>query len=415
MKFTVISPLHEAYNKFIKDAYESLIAQSYDDWEFVVILNNGGELTATMMADSRVSAIVAKKDDSSIGRLKGAGCKCGSSDILVELDADDILTPGALESIAETFSDPSVAMAYSNSAHFDKDWKSSSYSEYYGWKQRPFFWKGHELIEMIAFPCNAEMMRRIEWAPNHVRAWRRSAYEKLGGHNPDLKVGDDHDLCCRFFIEYGSKAIRHIDKCLYLYRTHDDNTCVVDNAAVQVQTDKNYLEYSRRIAIRQAKDDGLDMIDLGGRLNAWEGFKTVDLMDADVIADLNKDWPFADSSVGVIRASHVLEHLASPIHAMNEAYRVLAPGGWLLVDVPSTDGRGAFQDPKHVSFWNSNSFWYYTDRDYSRFIPSYKGRFQTSRIVTWFPTQFEKQHNIPVVQADLIALKGQRQAGEMKI
>ena len=29
---------------------------------------------------------------------------------------------------------------------------------------------------------------------------------------------------------------------------------------------------------------------------------------------------------------------------------------------PSTDGRGAFQDPTHVSFYNENSFWYFTDR-----------------------------------------------------
>ncbi len=28
--------------------------------------------------------------------------------------------------------------------------------------------------------------------------------------------------------------------------------------------------------------------------------------------------------------------------------------------VPSTDGRGAFQDPTHVSFWNINSFMYYS-------------------------------------------------------
>ena len=91
---------------------------------------------------------------------------------------------------------------------------------------------------------------------------------------------------------------------------------------------------------------------------------------------------------------------------MNEAYRVLAPGGWLFIDVPSTDGRGAFQDPGHVSFWNENSFWYYTNRDFARFIqPKYKGRFQASRVITWYPTEFEKQNDIPIVQADLIDLK----------
>jgi len=414
-KFSIISPLHKEYNAFIKDAYRSLVAQTHSDWEFVVVLNNGGKLTNDILADKKV-VTVKSNGGNNIGMLKQLGASKSSGEIIVELDADDILMPNALELLNEAFANTSTAMAYSNSASFNADWKSTAvYSEYYGWKRRPFFYNGHELIEMIAFPCNAEMMRRIEWAPNHVRAWRKSAYDKIGGHNPDLKVGDDHDLCCRFFIEYGARGIKHVDKCLYLYRTHENNTCVVDNASVQIQTDKNYLEYSRRIAIRQAKDDGLDLLDLGGRLNAWEGFKTVDLFDADVITNLNDVWPFEDNSVGVIRASHVFEHLVNPVHVMNEAYRVLAPSGWLLVDVPSTDGRGAFQDPTHVSFWNSNSFWYYTDRSYARFIPEYKGRFQTSRIVTWFPTEFEKQHDIPIVQADLIALKGQRQAGAMKI
>jgi O-antigen biosynthesis protein len=37
----------------------------------------------------------------------------------------------------------------------------------------------------------------------------------------------------------------------------------------------------------------------------------------------------------------------------------LVPGGWLLAATPSTDVRGAFQDPTNCSFWNvPNSFWY---------------------------------------------------------
>jgi len=45
---------------------------------------------------------------------------------------------------------------------------------------------------------------------------------------------------------------------------------------------------------------------------------------------------------------------------MRETHRCLSPQGWLLSQTLSTDRRGAFQDPTHVSFWNSNSFWYYT-------------------------------------------------------
>jgi hypothetical protein len=46
---------------------------------------------------------------------------------------------------------------------------------------------------------------------------------------------------------------------------------------------------------------------------------------------------------------------------MSEAFRVLKPGGTFDIDVPSTNGMGAFQDPTHKSFWNVNSFLYYNE------------------------------------------------------
>lgn len=409
---SVITPVHAKANPFVKETYASLVAQTVQEWEWVVVTNSGGVVPKNIAKDPRVKVFPLEGDDptgqhNKIGRLKGYACAKATGEILVELDADDLLVPTALADVLTAFADSSVAMVYSNSAEFrDKTWASSTYSEYYGWQNRPFFFEGHELKEMVAWPVSSQMMRQIFWAPNHIRAWRTGAYRALGGHDKEIKTGDDHDLCCRFYVAYGARGIRHIDKCLYLYRLHGENSCVVFNNDVQVQTEKNYLKYSRAMAIRWAKDEGLAMLDLGGRINAWDGFKTVDLMDAEVIANLEDRWPFEDGSVGVIRASHVFEHLKDPIHAMNEAFRVLAPGGWLLIEVPSTDGRGAFQDPTHVSFWNENSIWYYTKKEFSRFIPKFVGRFQNSRTVTYFPSEFERTHNIPVVQSDLIAIKG---------
>ena len=83
----------------------------------------------------------------------------------------------------------------------------------------------------------------------------------------------------------------------------------------------------------------------------------------------------------MIRAADVLEHLRDPIHTMKEAYRVLAPAGWMLTKTPSTDGRGAFQDPTHVSFWNENSFHYYTQKRAGRYIGE-PVRFQAPRLFT---------------------------------
>ena len=44
--------------------------------------------------------------------------------------------------------------------------------------------------------------------------------------------------------------------------------------------------------------------------------------------------PFRDGSFDVIYCSHVLEHVASDRAAMRELRRVLAPGGWAILQVP---------------------------------------------------------------------------------
>jgi predicted SAM-dependent methyltransferase len=77
----------------------------------------------------------------------------------------------------------------------------------------------------------------------------------------------------------------------------------------------------------------------------------------------DKSWPAADGSVHGILASHVMEHIpaAGPrLFVMNEAHRVLRPGGVFTVRVPNAaTGWHAYADPTHVSFWVIESFHYF--------------------------------------------------------
>jgi SAM-dependent methyltransferase len=111
-----------------------------------------------------------------------------------------------------------------------------------------------------------------------------------------------------------------------------------------------------------------------------EGFCNVDRMEpADLVADLDQRWPWPDGSVEEIVASDIFEHLESKIHAMNEAWRVLRTGGQLNLRVPTTDGRGAFQDPTHKTFWTPHDLLYYVPGtpEYKRLARHYgiKARF----------------------------------------
>ncbi|MGB5134634.1 MAG: glycosyltransferase [Prochlorococcaceae cyanobacterium] len=103
-------------------------------------------------------------------------------------------------------------------------------------------------------------------------------------------------------------------------------------------------------------------IDIGCGVNKAADFVGVDRFPhplVDVVADLNQRFPFSANSVEIVRAHDALEHLKDPIHTMNEIWRICKHNSLVDIRVPSTDGRGAFQDPTHISFWNRNSFHYY--------------------------------------------------------
>jgi hypothetical protein len=84
-----------------------------------------------------------------------------------------------------------------------------------------------------------------------------------------------------------------------------------------------------------------------------------------LIADLSLPWPWLDSTVEEIRATNVFEYIRSrrepaAIHVMNEAWRVLKPGGLLTIECPDASrGAGQVQDPRCVTPWTPSSLQFY--------------------------------------------------------
>lgn len=87
----------------------------------------------------------------------------------------------------------------------------------------------------------------------------------------------------------------------------------------------------------------------------------------DLVHDIARGLPYKDNEVDEIIAIDVLEHLErmEVLDLMDEIWRVLKHGGKFQHRTPSSDGRGAFQDPYHKSFWNINTWkYYFTDPAY---------------------------------------------------
>lgn len=411
MRFSIITPSNNP--RYLNELCESVLQQTYADWELLIILN--GHANYEPPKDGRIKVITDDRMFTGIGNLKHEAFKQGQGEILVELDHDDLLTPPALEELAKAFDDPAVDFAYSNFAEFkDNTWEPVIYNLAMGWQYRDFEYQGHKLKECVAWEPSPASLSLIFYAPNHVRAWRRTAYEKLGGHNDGLPVCDDHELVIRTYLA-GCKMQR-IDQCLYLYRVHADQTYQQKVKLIEQLTHKLYADNIEALVLEWVKRAGLAAFDVGAAHNPRPGFKSVDqYAPADVIADLNGAWPWPDNSVGVFRAFDFLEHLADKQHTMAEIHRCLAPGGWLLSLTPSTDGRGAWQDPTHVAFWNQNAFWYWTRKDIAKYIRNTTIRFQQMRLVTEYPTYWHRDNLISYVTADLMKPGAERLPGLLEI
>jgi hypothetical protein len=412
MKFSIFTPTHDTTH--LVETYNSLLAQTYKDWEWVVVLNKGAVLPVEVQ-DERVHPMLAPTWIASlgVGALKRFACEQCVGEYLVELDHDDMLLPNALEKVAEVDAD----FIFSDAAQFRGDGTYQLFGKEFGWEH--YEQDGH--LVNRSFDVNASSLREIFYAPDHVRVWRNETYKQVGGHDSTLAVCDDFDLILRTYL--AGARFHRIRECLYLYRIKADgsNTWLQRNGDIQTKQRELSGRYTRPLVHEWCRREGLQQLDLGGATGCPEGFVALDLKNG---YDLRQRWPLLDSSVGCIRAYDFLEHVphcrdSSCTHKppfctvgmMNEIYRVLVAGGWLLSGTPSTDGRGAFQDPTHCSFWNENSFWYYTRAQQRQYVPGITARFQRAQVWTDAPSDWHKEHKILYVHADLVALKGQRQPG----
>ena len=410
-KFSIITPAHKK-TPYLKELYDSIVAQTYENWEWVLWLNNAlyeEDLEEEIRNDDRVVIYRTEDPSTSVGYHKHHAFHKGEGDVLVEVDSDDILMPECLEELNKAYQDETIGFVYTDVIPYHMTDEFVPYNADHGWTYHMLNWRDKDRYIMHSWQPTSHALSYIWYAPDHVRSWRTSIYRDIGGHNVDLDICDDHELMIRTYLV---TEMFLVNKPLYVYRITGDNTWLERNQSIQEETRRLGHLWSQALAERDADKKGLLKVDIGGGLFPKPGYMTIDQEGADITCDLNEGIPLPDNSVGVINASHVIEHLRDPIKTMREIHRVLVHGGWAFIEVPSTDGRGAWQDPTHVSFWNEHSFWYYTNKSKAQFIRNNDIRFQAYRLDT-----FEMSPHIPCVAAHLVAIKDDsyRFPGELHI
>jgi len=251
------TPIYNTGDK-LKLTYKSLVNQTINNWEWVIVNDSTDDGKTLKIAeeissnDNRVKLYdFRKKSGGVIGESKyRAAMMCGG-DILAELDHDDFLMPKCTEMLlkaSEKF--PESGFFYTDSAEMTSDWNSPRfYDDGFGLGYGKYREENHfgVNINIIESPnINPKTIRHIVGVPNHVRAWRRREYMKIGGHNRNLTIADDFELLIRTFLETNMVKIPSLGYLQFIHNT-GSNTHNISRADIQrrVRTIGSY--YNQKI------------------------------------------------------------------------------------------------------------------------------------------------------------------------
>ena len=111
-----MAPAHKK-TPYLKELYDSIVAQTYENWEWVLWLNNAlyeEDLEEEIRNDDRV--VIYRTDDpsTSVGYHKHHAFHKGEGDVLVEVDSDDILMPECLEELNKAYQDETIGFVYTD-------------------------------------------------------------------------------------------------------------------------------------------------------------------------------------------------------------------------------------------------------------------------------------------------------------
>jgi glycosyltransferase involved in cell wall biosynthesis len=182
---SVVVPTHDP--RHLKEALGSVLGQTEQDFEVVVVTNGKAVLGGAVPDDPRFR-VVPYEGPPYVGAIKRHGFKAAKGSVLVELDHDDLLAPDALREVRSALGG-GASFVYSNFAHFRDDGQSPRlFNPYWGWRYRQAEVLGRQVKEQVAFDPTPASIGHIWYAPNHVRAWTRDGYDLVGGHDDTMDV-----------------------------------------------------------------------------------------------------------------------------------------------------------------------------------------------------------------------------------
>ena len=226
--FSVIVPVYNVEEIWLRKCLDSVLAQLYPFWELCIADDASSKthirkvLEEYLTKDERIK-VVFRSENGHISAASNTALELATGDFIVLLDHDDELTLDALYENALLLNKyPLADMIYSDEDKISEEGKCHS----------PFLkpdWSPDLFLSQM-YTC-------------HLGVYRRELVESIGGFRVGFEGTQDYDLVLRFTEK--TKEIFHIPKILYHWRTIPGSTAAIANS-------KDYAFQAGEVAIREA-------------------------------------------------------------------------------------------------------------------------------------------------------------------
>jgi glycosyltransferase involved in cell wall biosynthesis len=249
-RFSIFTPVYKTGER-IRRTYDSLVKQTWTNWEWVVVDDSPDDETWKILQeisnkDYRVKLHkIYPLTGGNVGLAKHRAATLGDGDWLVELDHDDALTTECLATCNDAILKyPDAGFLYTDVCemyedgemkYYDHDWSGNWYARHDNYFD--FGYAGHSWVKVDGkdilahwYPdINPLSIRFNISMPDHVRMWERKKYLEMGGHNKNTPVADDLEMLIKTFLH---TRMIHVKRVLYFQYNNRNST--VDNNATDI-------------------------------------------------------------------------------------------------------------------------------------------------------------------------------------
>lgn len=210
MTHPLVSIATPAYNasRFIAEAIKSVQAQTFGDWELIVVNDGSIDNTAEIVQsfnDARIRLI--SQANQGRGPARARAMRMTRGEYIAFLDADDLWEPEMLEMCTSTFrTHPEAGLVHTNWRYLDEFGNESTKPSY--WQP----WRGDVLDRLIL---------DLPFITSVVMT-KRKILEKAGLLEEDTQVIDDWDIWLSLAL--AGCRFECVDRPLAWYRRHSSNS-----------------------------------------------------------------------------------------------------------------------------------------------------------------------------------------------